>query len=240
VLAEKLKSKQNIIYLIMKKILMLVTVFCFLAFQVINAQTDKGRIIVGISSTASLSGKGSDIMGLGFSSTKYVSPSGTSSAADKSSFLNLIPKVGYFIIDNLAAGLDLTISTYATKYSDKTKSTGTLLCVGPFARYYVPLNLDKFRPFAELNAGIGGTKSKYTSSSTTLSSEHKSGVFLIGFWAGMAMPLGDRVTFDAMLGYNHVTYSTKATSETGGSGKTKEKTGTFGVKMGFVVFFDMK
>jgi hypothetical protein len=237
--AEKLKSKQNLIYLIMKKILMLVTVFCFLAFQVINSQTNKGRIIVGISSTVNLGNWGSDLMGLGFSGTKYVSPSGTSANAYKSSFLNLVPKVGYFIIENLAVGADLIVNTYSHKYPDNTKSSGTLLCIGPFGRYYLPMG--KFSPFAEFNAGIGFNNSKQTRIPATGNSEHKSGVFLIGFWAGMAMPLGDRVTFDAMLGYNHVTYSTKVTAETGGtSGKSKEKTGTLGVKMGFVVFFDKK
>ena len=228
----------------MKKIILLITVFCFIAFQVINAQTDKGRMLNGISSTVNLSGWGSDHLGLGFSSTKYVSSSGATSPATKTSFLNLIPKVGYFVIDNLAAGLDLTLSTYSTKNSDNSKSNGTLLCIGPFARYYIPM--DKFSPFAEVNIGIGANNSKNKSSTGSTLSEHKSGVFLLGLWAGMAMPLGDMVTFDAMLGYNHVTYKTKATSGTQikslnlQSGDTKEKVGTFGVKMGFVVFFDIK
>lgn len=225
----------------MKKTLMLVTVFCFLAFPVLNAQTNKGRILVGISSSVDLNNWGSDLLGLGFSSTKYVSTTGIVSEAYKTSFLNLIPKVGYFVIDNLAAGLDLTVSTYATKYNDNTKSTSTLLCIGPFVRYYVPVPLDKFKPFAELNTGIGINNYKETRIPASNTTEQKSGVFLFGLWAGMAMPLGDRVTFDGMLGYNHVTYGTKVTSETGGtSGKEKRKVGTFGVKLGFVVFFDKK
>ena len=213
----------------MKKILVLFATFCFFAFTVINAQTNQGRIMVGASST----------FNAGFSNTKYVNSAGVESDHYKSTYLNIGPRAGYFIIDNLAVGADINLSLNTDKYIDNTKNITSRFSFGPFGRYYFPM--DKFMPFVELNSSFGTQKTKYVAINSANNNEHKSGVVLFGAYAGVAMPLGDRVTLDAMVGYDHVTYNNKYTSETGGtSSTTKDKTGTVGLKLGFVVFFNSK
>jgi outer membrane protein len=213
----------------MKKILVLITIFCFSAFVVSNAQTNKGRIMVGASSTVNL----------GVSDTEYVNNAGVESDSYKSTYLNISPKVGYFVIDNLAVGADIYISSNTNKYSDNTKYITRQLSFGPFGRYYFPM--DKFMPFVELNSSFGTRKTKNVTNIPANNNERKAGIISFGAYAGVAMPLGDRVTFDVMAGYNHITYTNKYVSETGGSSSTtKDKTGTIGLELGFVVFFNSK
>ncbi len=94
----------------MKKVLLtaaLVAVFGFAA----NAQTDQGGWLVGASSN------------LGFNSFK------ANSDADAVSTFNLNARAGYFLMDNLAAGLNINYFKFSEADDADT-------AFGPFARYY--------------------------------------------------------------------------------------------------------
>lgn len=213
----------------MKKTFMLIMVVCLLSFTRIHAQLEQGNIMVSLTSTVNLWGDyGSDFMSFGYSMNKY-----DGSDPYKCISLNLIPRSGYFIMDNLAAGLDVALSFWSEKRSDfdyKESSRG--FAAGPFVRYYYPL--EKIYPFAEVNAAIGGEKYKYKSGS--YEDEDGRSIMLFGFGIGAAMPVGQRVTFDTTLGYTHVTWKEKGVGEE----SEKDTSGTIGLKMGFVVFFGMK
>ncbi|MEP5610740.1 MAG: hypothetical protein ABJP45_00750, partial [Cyclobacteriaceae bacterium] len=96
----------------MKKFLFTMTLIA--AFGVANAQTGEGGWLVGASSN------------LGFSSTSI------DGASDNVSNFNLAGRAGYFLMENLAAGLTLGFSN--TKQGDNKT---TITSIGPFARYYV-------------------------------------------------------------------------------------------------------
>ncbi len=73
---------------------------------------------------------------------------------------NILPKAGYFIIDNLVAGLEVVVSGYVEKDVDDDDTwKESLMGAGPFVRYYYPL--DKFAPFAEAEALFGRYKDKW-------------------------------------------------------------------------------
>ncbi len=208
----------------------LLLVLC-LAISSVNAQMGKGRIIAGVSSTFHLSdfaSTGSDLAGFGFLTSKA-----TGEDRYKSTFLNLLPRAGYFVIDNLAVGLDIVLSTSSEKNNETDyKYKGSMISAGPFARYYYPL--EKFYPFAELNTSFGSHKDTFNYGSGD--SEEKYGLFTIGGGIGAACPLGERVTFDTMLGYTSMTFKEK-----GLSGEPYKVTdGGIMLKMGFIVFFDTK
>jgi hypothetical protein len=210
----------------MKKLFLLIPVICFLSLQPANAQFEQGNILVGVTSTINLWGTyGSEILSLGFTSTKY-----GDSDPYKCTNINFVPRAGYFLIDNLAAGLDIAVSTWSEKSSDGDyKESETMLAAGPFVRYYYPM--EKFSPFAEANAAFGSWKTKYESGSYT--SDNNSNVLLFGLGVGGAIPLGDRVTFDTTLGYTRVIWKQKD----GGDGDDKQTSGSVGLKMGFIVLF---
>ncbi len=209
----------------MKKNLLFLIVMCFLTFPVLNAQLTKGRIMVGVSSTIHLSelgSSGTDLMGLGFVTAKDNDDYNT-----KISYFNLLPKAGYFVIDNLAVGLDIIVSTMSQKdVQDDDKYTGSMLSVGPFVRYYYPL--EKFYPFVELNVAFGTHKDKWTYGEGD--DTEKYGLMTFGGGVGAAFPLGDRVTFDVMAGYTSMTYKDKENDY-------KETIGGIGLRMGFMVYF---
>ena len=91
--AEKLKSKLNSIFQIMKKVTMLITVLCLIALSVTEAQVNKGRSLIGLSTSFGYINYGSDLMSLGFSTIKDKGNSIASFDPDvlKVTTLNLLP-----------------------------------------------------------------------------------------------------------------------------------------------------
>jgi hypothetical protein len=142
-------------------------------------------------------------MNLGYSSVKYKSDADgfEESVPDKMTSINLLPKVGYFVADNFAIGLDLNIALSSTKDGeDNDKYSQTLLSVGPFVRYYIPTS--KVLPYFEISGSFGAINNKYDyrDNSNWEDDEYKSSVMSIGGGVGLAAPLGERVTFDVLAG----------------------------------------
>lgn len=191
----------------------------------LNAQIDQGKVLVGLSS-------GSDIFDLGYTTAKTKSDADGSEEADKSFSVNFQPKMGYFIIDNLAIGLDLNVgfSKYKTG-SDNDKFTSTSLSAGPFVRYYIPTS--KVLPFFELSGSVGTFKNKYDFSDNTYQEddESKTGIVSFGGGIGLAAPLGERVVVDILAGYNSFTYKQKQDNED----NERTTNGTIGLKVGFIL-----
>jgi len=209
----------------MKKILLLIPVLCILAFQTVNAQLEQGNILVGSTSTMNIWGDhSSDFMALGLSTNKY-----NGSDPYKCIAFNLIPKAGYFVIDNLAAGLETAISFWSEKNSNSDSKESQLgIVFGPFVRFYYPL--DDIYPFVEVNAGIGANKYKYSYGS--YDDEEGESIFMFGLGVGAAKPLGERITFDAIIGYSNVSWKEKDEEV-----NEKSTSGTIGLKLGFTIFF---
>jgi hypothetical protein len=73
------------------------------------------------------------------SKTKY-SDGTTSEDAYNQTTYNLLPKAGYFIIDNLVAGLEVIVSGYSEENAGyEGKWSESIFGIGPFVRYYYPL-----------------------------------------------------------------------------------------------------
>ena len=140
--------------------------------------------------------------------------------------------MGYFIIDNLAIGLDLNVGLTTYKTGDENdKFSTTSLSVGPFVRYYIPAS--KVLPFFELSgsAGAWNTKYNYSDNSNREDEKDKTGIVSFGGGIGLAAPLGERVMVDVLAGYHSVTYKDKENNE------DNERTviGTLGLEIGFMI-----
>ena len=200
-----------------------------------QAQTSKGRVLMGMSVNKNLgfydfTSSPPDIMSIGFSTLQYKSDSDEDSEKDKITNFNLSPKVGYFVIDNLVIGLDVNIGFL--KYKDGSSSSDysekiTQFTAGPFVRYY--FQAGKVYPFIDANAVFGTLKYDWGGSSAD--NVDKSSIMSFGGGAGVAVPIGDRVTFDTMLCYTSVTAKDKEDND------DNERTiiGTFGIKFAFLV-----
>jgi opacity protein-like surface antigen len=222
----------------MKRKLILIAVLGILPVLFLSAQTEKGKVLLGISSRYSLLPLGEglsypDMMTLGFSTIKYKSDAAGEEESESTKFtcFNFTPKAGYFVIDNLALGLDVNIGLSSMKESYDThdyKSSGSMLSAGPFVRYYFPV--EKILPYIEAGASLGSAKSTYESDNDN--DEYKSSVNSFMGGAGIAILLGDKVTLDFMAGYISMTMKDKEDNP------DNERTvfGTLGFKFGVVVF----
>lgn len=216
----------------MKKTTLIICILLCVSFSMLQSQTTKGKYLVGISSGFDLSGKSLGLGSITFTST--TNTSGTIPINELtplgSTSINFQPKMGYFVIDNLAVGLDLAVSYSSSKNivnNYKYNSEKKYYCVGPFVRYYIPVK--KFLPFVEVGGGYGRMNDEFSFNDSL--NENNSTLFSIGGGVGIAVPIGDRITFDALFAYNSL--STKYITP----GYILEKTSlnSLGLKLGFSI-----
>jgi outer membrane protein len=163
----------------MKKILfgivfsIIFSTFCF-------AQTQQGNFLLGGGFSASFNNHKNERPGT--NNTIIISE-------NRATSISFNPKVGIFIVDGFAIGLDADINN--TSYKDKnnnTRSTSSFFAIGPFVRYYFPVNL-----FLEGRGGIGNGKD--------VAGYDKSKVFTYSVGAGYAAFLNDHIAIEPMIRY---------------------------------------
>lgn len=173
-------------------------VLACLGFLAAQAQFEQGKILISGSSGFSLS-----------SLTTKAKTGNTTTKTQKSTSISLDPRVGYFVIDNLALGAGISVSTakYTNEVND-SESKSTSFSFGPFARYY-------FQPgiFGEGSVGFGSGKSEYTNGPVSNTSKYST--FNLGLGVGYAAFISDNVAIEPLLKY--VSYSEKPN---GGNTKT--------------------
>jgi len=213
--------------------LIFLTAVIFVSGGSLKAQTNQGKFILGELSNVEIFGSGSvTTMNLGMTTFKVKSDTGNedNSDPDKQFSMNFIPRFGYFVLNNFAVGLDLSLT-----YSHSNQNSGvyiynrTQFSAGPFIRYYIPT--PKLLPFAEINysIGSGGYKSYYNDE---LSGESKYQVQLYGIGIGLGVPLGEKVSFDTKVGYQSFILKAKEDNEN----NVREIIGTIGLKIGLTIF----
>jgi len=128
----------------------------------------------------------------------------------KGSSFYMRPGAGYFFTDNLAAGLQMYLSTReshgATHGTEGNKHSSLYTSVGPFARYYFK-EVQKFKPLAQISFGIGSDKTKNTvpasgiGTSENSTSETSESTFEFALSGGASYFITENVAFDGLLGY---------------------------------------
>lgn len=159
-----------------------------------HAQTEKGNWIV------------SGATSLGFNSNKITNKSGDVSVdGQKTTTFNVKPAIGYFVIDDLAIGLD--VGYEVQKYDEylgfeqKTKVTASTFSVLPSATYYFKTDSKAF-PYIGAGAGYALNNSK-----TTITAPYKTNFFQWKAKAGLAYFITPSIAVD--LGFSYDQLSTK-------------------------------
>jgi hypothetical protein len=227
----------------MKKIIGSLIVLCTIGATSMRAQTEKGNFLVGISTHTNLGimnlleSSSPNIMSLSFSSIKYKSDSDEEDADEsttKLTSINMAPRFGYFLVKNLAIGADfqlgyMKIKDHDDEYDTDSQINSTLFAAGPFIRYYIPAG--KVYPFLEAGAVFGSQSDKYDYGDGDESTS-KTAVNSYGGGAGIAIPIGNKVTFDTMLGYSSTSFKDKEDNPDNG----KTIIGGFDIKFGFQIY----
>ena len=212
----------------MKRILFLLAAICIIASS-LKAQTqlEKGNIYAGVTSTLAMGGsEGSELFGLGFGSTKYKHGSDAPETQYKSFSYNILPKGGYFIMDNLVAGLEVVLTGFReTDVDDDDVEKVSTIGIGPFVRYYYPL--ESVYPFAEAEVLFGSHKDSW------MDYEEKYPMFIFGISLGAALPLGEMITIDGSIGYTRAQWTWEDVET---EGTNKEICSGLGIRIGFSIY----
>lgn len=177
-----------------------VLIVCKLLFLftacIVHSQTEKGTMVIGLNSALNVAGNNN---GLSINSTDIEMGDGTTESL-KSFSLELTPRIGYFIFGRTLIGADIR---YGFRNQDvllgemtqtekvKTNSIGA----GPFIRQYFQFN--KLQPFLEAGVVFGRTTTDFENSTI----EQKSNNHQYGGGLGLAIFIGNSVSFDCSLGY---------------------------------------
>ena len=210
--------------LIMKSTLL---IFTFLLASIsLNAQTQKGNWTFGGSA------------GFNFNSTNSkFKTDNFESDPDTNTQLSFLPSAGYFVIDNLAVGLQVQIANFKSESTFDagggdtfeseftTKSTS----INPFVRYYFGSN--SIRPYVQGQLGFGGSTLKSETSGSN-DDESKNSLFLYGGFGGVAFFINEHVSIDVGINYT----STRLKDKDDPRDDVRTVSNTFGFGAGFNIF----
>lgn len=196
----------------MKKLLFtsLTILGCFSAF----AQFEKGRVLAG--------------GGISFSTNTNKTKTDAATTTDsKTTSFNLMPKGGYFFMDNVAGGVGLDWifrSTKSETTDNKNNSFGFV--ISPFVRYYLKPGV-----FFQGAYGIGPANDKQKAGSTTVTTKYTSSNWSLG--AGYAYFLNDHVAVEPLIGYGSLANKYK-------SPDAKYKSSGLFINIGLQIYLDFK
>ena len=195
----------------MKKTLLVVA--ALFTVGLVNAQTEKGNMIVG-----------GDVS-LDFATNKAES-NGTTVDVGKTTEIEFSPQFGYFVMDRLAIGAELTYQSETFKPDggggdDKFSLVG----LGPFVKYYLENGI-----FGQLNAGFGSGKFETTNGQgATQETKYSASTWRLG--VGYAAFLNEHIAVEPMLSYGSDVLKNKDTD-------VKSIDNSFRISVGFTIFLN--
>lgn len=208
----------------MKKLVALLA-FLLAGSSVLLAQfNDQGNFLIG--STLGFSTAGSRIIqNEGDSQNEGEGPSSVQ--------LSISPKIGYFIIDNVALGLGMDYTLNRVDQPNNDEITDTDLLFGPFARYFLPIGED-IALVAETTFGFG--RSSDTQQITGQSQNIGTNIFAFGIGPGITVVSDSGIGISAVFKYNYAR-SEFDTNIDNIQRQTITRTNAFDFSIGFQYYF---
>lgn len=213
----------------MKKALIF-SMILFLATGItVKAQTEKGRFYMA----------GSYRLGLNYGIEKQKIGSTVASGTENSYLnFNYQPKVGYFVINNLVAGLFVDLRYYSDKYkNDSYFYKSTTFIIGPFVKYYLPVT-GALKPYAEGQIGFGLDNSKVRGNTTDPWAKTNESIISGRIGAGVTYFFNNFVGADLFLGFLHESYKLKNTVDDSRISDSKYIYNELVAELGIVVILD--
>jgi hypothetical protein len=216
----------------MKKFFFIFSAWCMVSLNSLEAQTSRGNALLGLSSSFNMMGSAFSPLNLGYSRISYQGKgSGFAKPADiKVLSLNSMPRLGYFVMDNIALGMEIYLAASIQKGGTYEKYKDLLYCAGPFIRIYgPPANV---MLFIDSGYGIGaGTTSWVESGGAKGDSKAK----LLNYYLspGVTFLVGERISFDISGIYN--VFSVEDTKDNPYNIRVVNE--TIGLRFGMTLFF---
>ncbi len=187
-----------------------------------SAQTEKGGYYFGANSNFNFLN----------SKTDYVSSSNntiySTTNSNKYSQFNVNAEVGYFLIDKLTSGLNVSY----TQTKPKDSGSIAVYTISPFVKYYFLEN--NIKPFARASYGFGKIKDAQVFygdvfNTTVTSADTNINVFNLG--AGLAYFANSFISIELIFNYSETNLKTTIPSQT-----TEQKDKIFRTNLGFSIF----
>jgi hypothetical protein len=209
----------------MKKLSWLLVLLCWSwAGMVFGQMTDGGNFVVGAS------------LGLSSANSKITQDVGSGESEGEgpvTSQFSISPKVGYFIIDQLAIGIGLDYTRSLIKEPNEDRNLDSDLLFGPFARYYLPVANDA-AIFLEGSFGFGNATDNLLIGGQT--QNISTNIFAIGFGPGLTVFSDQGFGISAIIKYNYAR-SDFDTDIGGIQQSTITKTNQFDFSVGIAYYF---
>lgn len=123
--------------------------------------------------------------------------------SERTTQFSFIPNAGYFIKDNLALGLEVSLSFSNTEdYDYDSTQRESTLAFSPFSRYY--FGNKNVRPFLYASGGIGRYKTKYRSTITDFKSDSSYTLIFYSLGAGTGFFLNDAISIELEFRYGRL------------------------------------
>lgn len=147
--------------------------------------------------------------------------------------LMLMPRVGRYLSDNLAVGLDLKLSFNGQKSDQNpaTKSNSSEIGLSPFIRYYA-IRLNKFSVYGEGYAGMSFTRSKSKTGGITTDGPKNTLIYL-GVHPGLSYDISDKISLETSL--NILSLDSNYAMSKNGSSNDKSLHFNFGAGLGNII-----
>lgn len=182
--------------------------------------TTKGNFVIGGSSNLNFSSTTPKVRRLG----------GTQDEGKTNTRFSFMPNAGYFVIDNLAVGVGVSLTSSKITSDDlDSESTNTSFVFSVFSRYY--FTKGDIKPFLQGTVGLGLSDSK--GKINDIDNKVKSSVFNYGLNGGVAFFIGKRVSID--LGAGYISSSRKPRDGNDSNFRFIDK--GIGFDVGFNIFF---
>jgi hypothetical protein len=185
----------------MKRPLFVLFIMLLASLPALKAQVEKGRYFIAGSNRLEFN-----------NGTQKDKIDGNIDEDSKQSYFDFDfqPRIGYTVINNLATGLFMDIDLYSSKdkNGDGYQVKGATFIVGPFVRYYFPVNT-KLIPYAEGQVGLGIDNYKDTYNSGGDWTKYNESVFTYRLGGGLTYFFNDMIGADLFLGFSHEAYKHK-------------------------------
>lgn len=176
----------------MKKWLLQVLIVLLAAVTGYAQFTDQGNFLVGTT------------IGLSSASSRVIQNEGTDQnegAGPSSLQFSFAPKVGYFVIDNLAVGIGMDYTLSRVDQPNEDVTTDSDLLFGPFGRYFVPFGSGDVALFVEANVGFGSSSDNQEL--LGVAQNIQTNIFSIGIGPGITVISDSGLGVSATLKYNY-------------------------------------
>lgn len=225
----------------MKQICLLTTLFAFATLFSLGAQTTQGSVSLGLHNFSPLFSETggllapSNALGIAITTSKSEQDGVKDPLETKNTTIGLSASAHYFLINNLSAGLNLSLLNQKAKTTgglEDYEQTVTIFMAGPELRYFISAG-DKSKIRINAETAFGTSKAEYNGDS----SNDANNLSRFSGGAGFVFFPNEHMSIDLGVGYGAFIVKSEYTNILDEKVKSKDTNNGVTLDVGFSVYF---